>query len=169
MENKHLLTVEEFKELARPTSKHVDDKDVLTFIRECEDTLIVPAIGLSLCKKILSEESEFNTTLLKGGEYTDKCDELKRCAGLKLALAYFVYAKMTMCNGGMLTRTGMMQHNDSHAYREDDKNRVRRYNEAMNVAETYLNSCLAYIKAQKGEETINKVRGSRFKIHSIGE
>lgn len=169
MANEHLITVERFKELARPTSKHIDDGEVQTFIRECEDIYIIPAIGLTHFKALQEdEEKPKNMTLLDGGEFEDKEGKLKKCSGLRLALSYFVYAKMVMSDGGLLTRTGLMQHNDSYASREDDKNRVRMYNDAMNVAETYLGSCLAYLKSVEGEE-IKPVRGTRLTIHSIGE
>lgn len=168
MANKHILTVDEFRELARPTSKHIDVEEVLTFIRECEDMFIIPGIGLSRFKRLLGDSlSGDDKILLSGGEYKDKKNTLYKCSGLKLALSYFVYAKMTMADGGMLTRTGMMQHNDSYASREEDKNKVRRYNEAMNVAESYLNSCLAYIKSK--EKDINPVRGTRLRVHAIGD
>ena len=152
MANEHLITVERFKELARPTSKHIDDGEVQTFIRECEDIYIIPAIGLARFKALQEDEQEpKNITLLDGGEFEDKEGNLKKCSGLRLALSYFVYAKMVMSDGGLLTRTGLMQHND-----------------AMEVAETYLGSCLAYLKSVEGEE-IKPVRGTRIRIHSIGE
>lgn len=169
MANEHLITVERFKELARPTSKHIDDGEVQTFIRECEDIKIIPAIGLERFKKLINDpEDSRNKTLLEGGEYNDKCGKLKRCVGLQTAVAYFVYAHMVMVDGGMLTRTGLMQHNDSYASREDNKNRVRLYDDAMNTAETYLSTCLAYIKATERED-INPVRGTRIRFYAIGD
>lgn len=169
MVNEHLITVERFKELARPTSKHIDDGEVQTFIRECEDIYIIPAIGLARFKALQEDEQEpKNITLLDGGEFTDKGGGLKKCSGLRLALSYYVYAKMVMSDGGLLTRTGLMQHNDSYASREDDKNRVRMYNDAMEVAETYLGSCLAYLKGVEGE-SVKPVRGTRLRIHAIGD
>ena len=53
MANKHILTVEEFKELARPTSKHVDEDEVMAFVRECEDIYIIPAVGLEKYQALL--------------------------------------------------------------------------------------------------------------------
>lgn len=169
MESKHILSVERFKELARPTSKHIDEGDVMTFVRECEEIKIIPAIGLERFKEMINApEDSRNKILLEGGEYNDKCGKLKRCVGLQTTVAYFVYAHMVMVDGGMLTRTGLMQHNDSYASRENDKNRVRLYDDAMNAAETYLSSCLAYIKAIE-KENINPVRGTRIRFHAIGD
>ena len=171
MENKHLINVEQFKQLARPTSKHVDKDEVKTFIRECEDIFIIPAIGLDVYKALLADALQETTRiLLEGGEYIEK-GETRKCAGLQLALAYFVYAKMSMSDGGILTRTGLMQHNDSYASRVDERNRVRRYDEVMNVAEAYLASSLAYLESsleRKGSAR-KRVRGTRLRIHAIGE
>nr|DAD67601.1 MAG TPA: hypothetical protein [Siphoviridae sp. cttU829]DAN49423.1 MAG TPA: hypothetical protein [Caudoviricetes sp.] len=173
MANNHILTADKFRELARPTSRHIEEQDVNAFIRECEDMQIIPAIGLGLFKKLLDPDTlgEKEKTLLVGGEYEHN-GVLRKCAGIEIALAYFVYAKMSIADGGMLTRTGMMQHRDSYADREDNKNRIRRYDEAMNVAESYLSSCLAYINtwdADKCGRGGRKVYGSRVRIHAIGD
>ena len=177
MENrKHILTAEDLKAYVRPISRHVEDEDVETFIRECEDTVIIPAIGLKRFKELCREENRLgdeNKILLCGGEYENRKGELKQCVGLKAALSYFTYAKMMMSDGTILTRTGLMQHNDSYAERSDDKNRVRRYNDVMNVAEEYLSTCLAYLASlNKGNcenSEVGKVRGTRVRIHAIGD
>ena len=177
MENrKHILSAEELKAYVRPISRHVEDEDVETFIRECEDTVIIPAIGLKRFKELCCEENQLgdeNKILLCGGEYENRKGELKQCVGLKAALSYFTYAKMMMSDGTILTRTGLMQHNDSYAERSDDKNRVRRYNDVMNVAEEYLSTCLAYLaslnKGRCENSEVGKVRGTRLRIHAIGD
>ena len=171
--DKHLITVDEFKELGRPTSKHLDDDEVTSFISECEDMNIMPAIGLDMYEELsggdeLSEEAKI---LLNGGKWKETTNEesqSRMCGGLKKALAYFVYAKMSMSDGVILTRSGSMQHDDSYAQRSEDKNRVRSYNEVMNIAEEYLDGCLQYLKQWKGEK-IKPVRGTRVHIHAIGE
>lgn len=174
MESKHILTVEEFKELARPISKHVDEDEVKAFIRECEDMNIISAVGLETFEALTEDElDEAHDILLNGGTWTvSVCgcekDRKMKCAGLKTALSYFVYAKMIQSDGGIITRTGMMRHNDEHASHTDDKNRVRRYNDVMNVAEEYLSGCLMYWKSVKGEE-VRPVRGSRVHIHAVGD
>ena len=77
---KPLLTVEQFRELARPTSTHIDTEDVRTYIRECEDAYIIPAIsyrqfkGAAECEDStpwdVSFDDTFKTTVfLDGGEY----------------------------------------------------------------------------------------------------
>ena len=137
MANNHILTADKFRELARPTSRHIEEQDVNAFIRECEDMQIIPAIGLGLFKRLLDPDTlgEKEKTLLVGGEYEHN-GVLRKCAGIEIALAYFVYAK------------------------------------AMNVAESYLSSCLAYINtwdADRCGHGARKVYGSRVRIHAIGD
>lgn len=177
MENRrHILTAGELKGYVRPISRHVDDEELETFIRECEDTVIIPAIGLKRFKELCGEENQLgdeNRILLCGGEYENRKGELKQCVGLKAALSYFTYAKMIMSDGTILTRTGLMQHNDSYAERSDDKNRVRRYNDVMNVAEEYLSTCLAYLASLNkeccGNAEAGRMKGTRVRIHAIGD
>lgn len=169
MENKHLITVEQFKELARPTSKHVDDDDVTSFIEECEDIYIIPAIGLDKMEELLQDDvTDCNKILLEGGTYEKDSKKIK-CSGLQKTLSYFVYAKMAMSDGSIITRSGLVQHNDSYAQRMDEKIKVKKYDDVMNVAETYLNSSLEYLRTLTGYGELKKVRGTRLRIHSIGE
>ncbi len=171
MENsKHLLTVEKFKELARTTSRHVDDEDVLKFIRECEDVYIIPVIGLAKFKELTGDSlSEEDKVLLAGGEYTDKCGGLQRCDGLQIALSYFVYAKMLRTDGAILARTGFMKHEDSYASHIIDKANTRQYNDVMEVAERYLDNSLVYLKQLVSGKDVKPVKGLRTRIKAIGD
>ena len=67
--SKHLLTGDQFKELARPTSLHVDDKEINAYVRECEDVHIIPAIGYARFKQLTESEdlSDADKVLLEGG------------------------------------------------------------------------------------------------------
>ena len=72
---KTLLTVEQFRELARPTSIHLDEEAVRGFIRECEDAYIIPAIGYRQFKGAL--ECENNTP------WDDKFDDTDSLYGVE--------------------------------------------------------------------------------------
>lgn len=72
-----LLSVEQFREYARPTSLHLDEIEVMSFVRECEDKYIIPAIGYGIFKAAVGQ-SEWKTdltdtfipdTFLDGGEW----------------------------------------------------------------------------------------------------
>lgn len=171
----HLLTVEEFRNLARPTSKHIDEDEVCSFIRECEDMTIIPAIGYDTYEKLLSDDlSDEEKVLLDGGTWVQgivgRCNGQnglrRKCSGLKTALSYFVYAKMIQSDGSIVTRTGAMRHIDEYASHIEDKK--GRYNDVMNVAEEYLSGCLQYWKSVKSED-VHPVRGSRVHVHAIGD
>lgn len=170
MENKDILTADEFRTLARPTSKHLDEDEIKSYIGECEDVFIIPAVGLEKYEALQADElSEADKILLSGGTFESKDGKKYKCAGLKKSLAYFVYGKLSMGDGSIITRSGYVQHNDSYATRTDDKNRVRRYDDVMNVAEQYLNSCLMYLKTLDGYTDLKPVRGTRVHIHAIGD
>lgn len=84
MENEHILTVEEFRTLARPTSKHLDDDEIVSYIGECEDVFIIPAIGLEKYQSLLSKElPDGDKILLSGGTFESKDGKKNKCAGLK--------------------------------------------------------------------------------------
>lgn len=171
----HLISIDGFRALARPTSSHLDGDEVEKFIEECEDMYIIPAIGLETFKTLLGDivKGMDEDIILNGGEWHgDGCGcggELRRCHGIRKALSYFVYARMIQNDGGIVTRTGFVKHNDEYASRDDDKNRVRKYNEVMQIAETYLSTTLDYLHHLRGDCCGRKVRGTRMRIHAIGD
>ena len=168
--DKHLITAEEFQELARPVSVHIDEDEVMAYVRESEDINIIPAIGYEECQVLASSEelTAEDEVLLSGGEWTGKDGKKHYCNGLKMATAYFAYARMSRSDGAIIARTGFMSHNDEYASHIADVEKRKRYNDIMEVAEQYLSGCLAYWKSIKGDE-VKPVRGSRARIHVIGD
>ena len=166
----HLIGIDDFLSLARQASKHLDEKEVMRYVEECEDMYIIQAIGLDkfndLTKSSVSSE---DLILLSGGTFKNANGENEKCFGLKKALAYFVYAKMSMSDGSIITRSGNIQHNDSHAERKEQKEKVNRYDDVMNVAEEYLNSCLKYLKTLSGYEETKRVKQTRLRIKAVGD
>ena len=173
----HIISIAGFRALARPTSAHLNEDEVNKFIEECEDIYIIPAIGLEMFNRLLEDDVIKGTDediLLNGGEWSeDNCrcggNRLRRCHGIRKALSYFVYARMIQNDGGIVTRTGFVKHNDEYASRDDDKNRVRKYDEVMQVAETYLSTSLDYLSHLRGCCGGRKARGTRTRIHAIGD
>lgn len=172
----HLITYEEYQQLSRPTSIHLDEEDVNCYIGECEDKHIVPAIGYDLYTELITQQLDLSLTdenkgLLEGGTYTlSLCgcngNETKYCYGLKKALSYFVYAKMILADGEQQARAGFVEHSDTYYHHKNDKK--DRYNDVMDTAEMYLNSCLNYIKS-KINNNQSAVRTTRSHIHAIGD
>lgn len=161
----HLISFEEFGTLTRIVSQHLDEYEVERYIEECEDVYIIPAIGLDVWDDVMAGGQK---DLLNGCVYVDCCGNRHKCKGLKSAVAYYVYAKLAMNDGSIVSRSGFMQHVDERAQRASDRQRVDRYNDVMKIADKYLAECVLYIK-----ENINKcvepMRGNGTHIISIGD
>ena len=177
-----MITADEFKTLARPVSIHMDEKEVMQFVDECEDMFIIPAIGYGNFKAALTEstfDATFNATfnptlLIEGGEWEDKdacgCEKrkvLRYCKGLKATLAYYVYAKMLRSDGSIISRAGFVRHNDEYASHVDDG--MRQYNDVMNIADKYMGDCLAYMRKHTVDKVITPLHTSRARIKAIGD
>lgn len=192
--DKHLIDFEEFRNLARPTSKHLDEEDVMNAISESEDVYIVPSLGVGVYNLVTKEYTEENPIpdnlkILRDGGYwciedgilvfdttfdatfAIEHQKVRVCHGLKKTVAYFAYTKMVREDGAVVTRSGTVQHNDQYAARMAQNERHARYNDAMNVAEQYLNSCLVYLEQIDGGCCSRKraFRGHRARIHAIGK
>lgn len=184
VDRKPLITLDQFRELARPTSTHLEEGDVLSYVRECEDERIIPAIGWGNFKSSLGlkewdstfDDSFIPDLWLDGGEWSHeevdeegkKFEKLYYCCGVRKALAYFTYAKILRADGTILARAGAMRHRDDYSDHLDEP-QLKQYNDAMNMAERYLSECLFYLKVHKKSRQISPQRGSRARIHSIGD
>ena len=178
-EHKHLINVEDYKALARPASVHLDDDEVQAYIVECENTIIIPAIGYANFNKAVNSltfDDTFDDTFsasiwLDGGEFVaDVCGCQPRtewCVGLRTTLAYFVYAKMLRADGTIVSRAGAMRHNDQYG-QHIDPNR-KQYDDVMNIADQYLAGCMLYAKVHSAEcHAVKPIKGTRARIKAIG-
>lgn len=178
-EQTHIITYDEFLALARPTSIHLDEDEVMVYVEEAEQLNVIPAITyrwfydvLDYINNSIDHADENLNTLIDGGAWqgtNDGCgcecdDDLHFCKGLKSAVAYFAYAKMTKADGALMARAGAVRHDDQYYRHEDDK--IRQYDDIMDVAEAYLASCLSFIKSKFCN--VKKMRGTRCTIHAIG-
>lgn len=184
-DTQHMITAQEFATLARPCSRHLDDDEVMAYVSECEQLYIIPAIGYGNFKAAITVsafdgtfDDTFNpATVINGGEWTltrvNEChcdtaeNELKYCVGLKRTLAYYAYAQMMKADGAINARSGTMRHNDQYAQHIDDK--MKQYNNIMNIAEAYMDGCLQYLKYHTVDHAVKPVRGGRARIHAIGD
>lgn len=165
----HLITYSEVLALSRPTSIHLSEEDVNTFIDESEQMEIIPAIGADLYLNILEDETK-HEVLLNGGNYTGADGKKRIFKGLKTALAYYVYAKMVKNDGRILGESGFLSHNDEHASRIEEKQKYVSYNDALNVARRYLSDVLEYLKStQEGFDRTAKVKNNGVRFIAIGD
>lgn len=183
---KQLITVDQFRELARPTSAHLDENEVNAYIRESEDTNIIPAIGWKRFKAA-TEQGEWGDSVspdfqpavfLDGGEYTTKkegdCSQgetkvQKYTSGIRKALAYFTYARLFRADGTIVSRAGGMRHRDDYSDHVQDASNNKQYNDIMDMAERYLSDALEYLKAFTSKGEVKAQRGTRAHIHAIGD
>lgn len=184
---KQLLSVEQFRELARPTSAHLDEDEVNAYIRECEDANIIPAIGWKRFKAATEGQGDWGdsvlpdfqpSTFLDGGEYTTKkegdCSQdettvQKYTSGIRKALAYFTYARLFRADGTIVSRAGSMRHRDDYSDHIQDTSGNKQYNDIMDMAERYLSDALEYLKAYTKQGEVKPQRGTRAHIHAIGD
>jgi hypothetical protein len=177
-ERKQLITVDQFRELARPTSTHLDEDEVNAYIRECEDANIIPAIGWERFKAA-TEQGEWGdsvlpdfqpATFLDGGEYSqDETKVQKYISGIRKALAYFTYARLFRADGTIISRAGGMRHRDDYSDHVQDVSSNKQYNDIMDMAERYLSDSLEYLKAFTPKGEVKAQRGTRAHIHAIGD
>lgn len=185
-ERKQLITVEQFRELARPMSVHLDEDDVKAYIRECEDANIIPAIGYDRFKAA-TEQGDWGDSVLEGfspdifldgGEYKvtwkSPCGngtetKTKYTSGIRKALAYFAYARLFRADGTIVSRAGGMRHRDDYSDHVQDSGGNKQYNDIMGMAESYLSSALEYLKAYTKRGEVKPQRGTRAHIHAIGD
>lgn len=162
----HLIRPEEITELSRPCSC---DEDVLQrYIEESEMQDIKPAIGDALFLRLMTHVEY--ARLLNGGEYEDQHGNTFIFAGLKTALAYYVYARIVKSGTQTVSRFGFVEKDDEYSSRSDFKHRHQAYNDAFSIADGYMKECLAYIQnnpdifpdyTQKGKMKTNRIK---FKV-----
>lgn len=142
----HILQPSEVRTLGRPIGKVADEK-LNAFITEAEQLHIKPIIGDELFYKVLEEESNDDIKmLLNGGTYKDKRGKIHGFMGLRVALSYFIYAQNLMSGDIESTRFGTVIKNDDYSNRPSSKERSDAYNNSMEVANAYLQECVAYCK-----------------------
>lgn len=180
-ERKLLITMEQFRQLARPTSTHLDEEEVTAYIREAEDGHIIPAIGYEVYRYISSDDASVpeiladafdKAIILEGGEYTEElCDGTKNvmyCNGLRKAVSYYVWAKMLRADGAIISRAGAMRHRDAYADHVDDS-KLRQYNDASGMADMYLTEAVRYLRANTKNNAVRPIKSTRAKITAIGD
>lgn len=160
---KHLITPKELRTLGRPIGKVADEK-LEAFITEVEQLHIKPVIGDALFMKLLGDEEPEDKVklLLEGGTYTDKRGELKSFMGLKVALSYFVFAQNLMSGDLESTRFGTVFKDGDYSTRISSKERSDAYNNALEVANAYLQECVRYAKDKE------LIKSAGKKSYSVG-
>lgn len=154
----HIIRPDEVAKLSRPIGK-VDEVKLFAYITEAEQVNIKPVLGDELFLNIL-KEGETNAlykVLLNGGTYTDRNNYTRSFVGLKVSLAYYVYAQNVMTGDFQGTRFGTVVKQGDYSREISSKERSDYYNNVLEVAHHYLQECVTYCKSQNLFKT-NKSR-----------
>lgn len=138
----HLINKTEISTLARPISGNIADGRVDGYITEAEMSIIKPAIGDALYLELLdsSAPSDAQKLLLDGGKY-DVDGKIKVLNGLKVAVAYYVYAKLVKNNSINVTSASVVQKLGDHSTAIDTKHLMRVHDDAVD----YGNMCMGEV------------------------
>lgn len=164
----HLITRNEIETLSRPISVHINDLDIRTFIDETEQMDIIPSIGSELYLDLQTnlDNSKYKI-LLDGGVYLGRDGKKRIFKGLKVAMSYYVYARLLKNDGRIFSESGFLSHNDEYGTKPDDKQKYASYNDALNVAKRYLADVLEYLKSTDStfsKKATVKNNGTRIKV-----
>ena len=188
----HLITVETLRLLGRPIGK-VDEAQLEAYIEEAEQLLVKPSIGEALYLKLLYSDYDSGddrySVLLNGGFYDDNANVYCKCKseneddteeneyhvgshhimGLRPAISYYVYAQNIMTGDFQSTRYGMVVKDNDYSTHLSSKERSDAYNNALEVANTYLNESVVYAKKVGLINARTRVRGAgSVRIKRIG-
>ena len=168
---RHLIDENEVLLLSRGMSVHVDKAKIEIYLSEAENIDVKPALGDALFWDI-SENQEKYSLLLNGGMYETERYGKKLFSGLKVALAYYVYARIVKNGDGNVTRYGYFNKEDEFGSRPDFKEKLMAYNDAFDIAAKYMQECLEFLSANKDTYPLFKkgrvrANGNSYKI--VGE
>lgn len=159
----YLIQPIEIADYARDMSTHMDEKKVISFIREAENIDLKPTLGYML-EEIKANPDDY-TTLLEGGEY-EVNGEKKVLVGLKAALAYYVYSRIIKSGDLNIARYGAVYKEVNESSRAMQNERVIASNEAYSVANRYLQECIEYLGADCSQK---RIKSNRVVYKVIGE
>lgn len=134
-----LITPEEISLLARPC--HVDEQKAISYIVEAELNNIKPALGDDLFLRLKRGE---NRLLLEGGEY-ERDGKLYYIAGVKRALAYYVYSRLLESGSVDLTRQGVVNRRSEFSDEADEREKISVSRETYTIADRYMQEIAQYI------------------------
>ena len=167
----YLITTLEVSSLSRSMSLHIDEDKIETYIRESESIDIKSALGDALYLDVKDNPDKYKL-LLEGGIYEGK-DGKQLLTGLKVALAYYTYARIVKNGDGNVTRYGFVQKESEYISHIEFKEKVMAYDDAFSIADRYLKECVMFLNEKKEEYPLykgeGKIKANRTVYRVIGE
>lgn len=144
----HLIKSEDISRLSRPIGASIKSERVDGFIDEAEMMSVKPIIGDALYLDLLDNidtPCEAYNLLLGGGKYTSSDGQTKVLRGLRVATAYYAYARVVKNNAINVTSFGTVFKSDEHSQNIDNKQILRIYDDAINYGNLMMNEVLALL------------------------
>lgn len=170
--NLHLINPTEVVIAGRPMGNNINEDRLLAYITEVEMMNIKPVLGDNLFHQLLisvDEPNDIITKLMSGGSY-EYDGKVYYFAGLKSTISYYVFAQNVMSGDFQSTRYGMVLKDGYYSSHISSKERSDCYNNALEVANQYLNECVRYCRhkglIQKGRK--NTLSTGGITIRKIG-
>lgn len=141
---KAIITLSDINALARTC--HADESIAASLIAEAERQDIKPKIGDALYLQITRDDvPAAYDTLLDGGEWAQSDGSVRYLTGVKTALAYYAYARITRDGNIQSTRYGSVIKTDDNSAEAERAERQRQYREAFTTADGYMAEVLEYL------------------------
>lgn len=170
---KNLILASDVATFSRPITDKIDASRVGAYIAEVQQVKLKKALGSALLLDLCENETAANNLLLNGGQYETNGARVA-LRGLKVALAYFTYAKLVINNPVNITRFGAKTVNSEHSQSIDWKQLSAIASDAESYGDDCLSEVLALLKAKSQDyphfkSAESKSLRGKSSIFSIGE
>ena len=147
---RNFITYEDISHLARPCTTEPELAEAM--IAEAQRVELKPRLGDALYVAVgeVDAEGRFGT-LLDGGQWQDRCGQIRLLTGLKTALAYYALARIIRDGNIMPSTYGAVIKDDQHSTDPESSERQRQYRELFGQADNIMGEVLTYL-ADNSEE-----------------
>lgn len=163
-----IITVDDIRNI-RAIAYNIDAERVNVYIREAEELDIRRQIGTTLYERY-NNSAELTTEegiMLNGGDYTAECGGERHISGVKVALAYFAYARFVRNAQINVTPYGVVTKLGEDSEPTNYKAVAAIAQDAQNIGEALLAECLDYWRTVSGE-CCDKGQREKRKFIAIG-
>lgn len=138
------------------------------YIKEAQAFDVADSIGLALLADVIANPSTApNMLLVTGGTYTVGT-KVYECHGLKMAIAYYAYARIVKNNCVNVTAFGVTEKTTDNSEPASEAKVALVVREAIASGKAALQSCISLIKNVPTDYPLactNSPRGGSFKIY----
>lgn len=163
-----IITMEDIQRV-RPLANNLCEAKVEIYIREAEHLDVLPILGAALYARLDQGEglTEQEMTLLEGGEYNADCGGVRHIQGVKVALAYFAYARLVRNNQVNVTPYGVVTKVGDESNPTEYRTVAAVCADAQNIGEALLAEAMRYWREVDGVCACGTQRAKR-KFVAIG-